>query len=114
MSNLRQQVEHLAKRPFFTNPASLYENAIKETKNLEERLTLAEQHRLLLAQKQLEGYAARLKSVNPDNVIKRGYSVTLDESGKPITSVKQAHKGQRLNTKLKDGIIVSTIEEGKN
>lgn len=114
MSNLRQQVEHLAKRPFFTNPASLYENAIKETKNLEERLALAEQHRLLLAQKQLEGYAARLKSVNPDNVIKRGYSVTLDESGKPITSVKQAHKGQRLNTKLKDGIIVSTIEEGKN
>ena len=110
----KQKVEILANRPFFTNPASLYQNAIRDTENLEERLILAESHRLALTQKQLEGYEARLKSANPENVIKRGYSVTLDEEGNPITSTKKTHVGQRLNTKLKDGIIVSIVTEGKN
>jgi len=62
----------------------------------------------------LEHKKATLEALNPDNVINRGFSLTVDESGKPISDIKDIKKGQKIKTILKDGIISSEVIETEN
>jgi len=64
------------------------------------------------------GYEQKLKLLkldidtsNPLNVLQKGYSALKDESGNWITSIKSIKKGQKLNIVLKDGNVVTVVEE---
>ena len=59
----------------------------------------------------LEHKKATLEALNPDNVINRGFSLTIDEEGKPITDIKDIKKGQKIKTIVKDGVISSEVIE---
>jgi len=52
----------------------------------------------------------RIELVNPDNILKRGYSMTLLD-GKIISKVQHVKPGDLLETRLHDGIIVSKAEK---
>ena len=62
----------------------------------------------------LEHKKATLEALNPDNVINRGFSLTIDEEGKPITDIKDIKKGQKIKTIVKDGVISSEVIETEN
>ena len=51
----------------------------------------------------------RTELVNPENILKRGYSMTLLK-GKAVTSVKGIKAGNLLETRLYQGKIISTVE----
>jgi len=54
---------------------------------------------------------ARLRLLGPEQVLARGYSITLDAaSGEIIREVKQVTAGQRLRTRLKTGEVRSTVQ----
>ena len=77
-------------------------SSLKEDLNLS-MLNMIKQQSQLLAHKK-----ATLEALNPENVINRGYSLTVDETGHPvkITAVK---KGNKIKTILKDGVINSEV-----
>ena len=52
---------------------------------------------------------ATLEALSPENVINRGFSLTVDEKGQPISDIKNVKKGQKVKTILKDGIINSEV-----
>lgn len=52
----------------------------------------------------------RTALVNPDNIMKRGYSMTLLD-GKAIRKVQQVKPGDLLETRLYDGTIISKAEK---
>ena len=55
---------------------------------------------------------ARLKLLSPDNVLARGYSITMDEAtGHVLRSASETRRGQILKTKLKTGEVRSVVEE---
>lgn len=54
-----------------------------------------------------------LEALNPNNVLARGYSITLDESGKAVKSIKNLKIGNKLITKVSDGTIISDVKETK-
>ena len=60
-------------------------------------------------QQLLEHKKATLDALNPDNVIKRGFSLTVDDNGKPITSIKEISKGNKIKTIFKDGSVISEV-----
>ena len=66
-------------------------------------LNLVKQQSQLLVHKK-----ATLEALNPNNVINRGYSLTVDETGHTV-DIKTAKKGQTIKTILKDGTISSTV-----
>ncbi len=66
-------------------------------------LNLVRQQSQLLVHKK-----ATLEALNPNNVINRGYSLTVDEDGHPV-DIKSVKKGQTIKTILKDGTISSTV-----
>jgi exodeoxyribonuclease VII large subunit len=53
---------------------------------------------------------SRLRLLGPEQVLSRGYSITMDAAtGKIIRRAKDAKPGQRLNTRVKEGEIRSTV-----
>lgn len=107
--NSKEKLMFLARRQFFLNPASIYERSKEEVQDKQDRLSRAIALYLSSLSDKVKSYESRLKSINPDNIVKRGYSITMGEDGMPITSAKNIHKGQKIKTKLKDGIIESEV-----
>ncbi len=107
--NDKEKLASLAKRQFFLNPASIYERNKEELKDKQDRLSRAITFYISSLLDKTKSYESRLKSINPDNIVKRGYSITFGEDGAPITSAKNVSKGQKIKTKLKDGIIESKV-----
>jgi len=53
----------------------------------------------------------RLRLLGPEQVLSRGYSITLDaESGSVIRDASTVRSGQRLRTRLKAGEVTSRVE----
>ncbi len=60
----------------------------------------------------LSALADRLESLNPLDVLKRGYSITRDQkSGDILTSTRSLSEGDRIHTRLDDGSFVANVEE---
>ncbi|MBI3880396.1 MAG: exodeoxyribonuclease VII large subunit [Verrucomicrobia bacterium] len=54
---------------------------------------------------------ARLRLLSPENVLARGYSITMDaKTGEPIRNARKVKAGQRLRTKLQVGEVLSLTE----
>ena len=68
-------------------------------------LNLLKQEKQLLDHKK-----ATLDALNPENVLSRGFTLTIDESGKPI-KVKDVKPGNTIKTIFKDGSITSEVKE---
>jgi exodeoxyribonuclease VII large subunit len=57
---------------------------------------------------------ARLRLLGPEQVLARGYSITLDAgSGKVIRAASATRPGQKLRTRLKTGEVLSVVEGKK-
>ena len=80
-----------------------YLSSYKEDLDLEIRQLVGHYQELLAHKK------ATLEALNPDNVINRGFSLTVDEQGKPVSDIKLVKKGQKIRTILKDGVINSEV-----
>ena len=49
------------------------------------------------------------KSVNPENVLERGYSLTYDSNGNVITKSSSVRKGDIITSRLSKGLIKSKV-----
>ena len=78
----------------------------------EQRLHEQTHHRLQAWQNRLNSLEARLRLLGPEQVLARGYSITLDAStSKVLREAKEVRPGQRLKTQLKSGQVRSVAEE---
>jgi exodeoxyribonuclease VII large subunit len=101
-----------------TNNAKLYaQNPIillKEKKQSARFLNSRLQQRIsnLLTQKksQLSNVARTLNVISPLQTLERGYSITLDNNGVPILSIKKIKPGDTIETRLHNGRIISQVK----
>jgi exodeoxyribonuclease VII large subunit len=76
------------------------------------RLREEAHHQLQGARQRWNNLAARLRLLGPEQVLARGYSITLDAaSGKVIRAARDAQAGQRIRTRLNAGQITSVVED---
>ena len=62
----------------------------------------------------LEAAESRLRLLGPEQVLSRGYSITMDRaSGKVLRDAARVKVGQKLKTRLKTGEILSRAEAGR-
>ena len=109
LSKKKDQLNSLSARPFFKNPSSNYAKAKEEVQQLSKRLEMSLGHLFEMSRNQVRSLSSRLDALNPRNVISRGYSMTTDERGNIVTSVKQIAEGDTLKSVLKDGTITSKV-----
>ncbi len=75
------------------------------------RLGFGLAHNVHACQSRLERLQAALSGLDPQGVLARGYSITLDAQGKVITDSAQARDGERLRTTLARGWLESELKQ---
>ena len=58
---------------------------------------------------ELDYLSKQLESLNPKAVLARGYSISIDENGKAIKSIKDISKDKTIKTLLADGEITAKV-----
>lgn len=72
-------------------------------------LSLAIGYRMGLMRESLDHLSAHLNSLNPTQVLKRGYAIVTDQNGKMLASIHKVTPGQAIAVKLKDGKIQADV-----
>ncbi len=57
----------------------------------------------------LQQLAAAVSALSPLDVLARGYSVTQDEQRNVVRSVSDVQSGQKIRSRVTDGVIESTV-----
>lgn len=79
-----------------------------ELNNLSKMISPNMLNRLDKEKIKLENIETKLNLLNPENILKKGYSLTLVD-GKIVKSINSVKKGNIIDTKFSDGIIKSEV-----
>jgi exodeoxyribonuclease VII large subunit len=93
----------------FLSPINRIRNNQQRLDEVTLRLERVFNHSVRMYQSRLAGLDARLKSLNPLQVLQRGYAIVSDEDGKIVSSVIKVQVGNQIAVRLKDGVLESEI-----
>ena len=103
-----QALDALARR--LVHPAARLRALEKELLHSGRRLAQALARRLESWRARAEKLQVLLASLNPEGVLARGYSITLDAEGKVLTDAARAKAGDRITTRLSRGSLESEVK----
>lgn len=95
------------------DPERLFADKSLQTDAAVKNLLNRMEKRLQNSKHQFEVQAARLDSLSPLAVLKRGYTVTQDSDYKIVTSAAQVRWGDELVTTVADGKIISIVQSAE-
>jgi exodeoxyribonuclease VII large subunit len=113
----RQQLacRNLSERLMRVRPAILLKQRREVLRQESERLHEQIRHRMREFKNRIATIETRLRLLGPDQVLARGYSITMDaETGKVIREAKAIEPGAKIRTKVKSGEIASTVEKASD
>ena len=84
-------------------------NAKLRQSNLSNKMSSAIERFFMIQKNRLVGFDSILNSTNPTRVLERGYSMAVNEQGKPVTSVVGLKQGDALTVVLKDGEVETEV-----
>ena len=105
MDRLNQFEERLAysAQARISNPLTQLSLLTNQFSNLIDRRMLTERHKLEMLEQ-------RAASLDPQLILKRGYSITL-HNGKAVRSAQQLKANDEIETKLEQGTVISKVEK---
>jgi exodeoxyribonuclease VII large subunit len=103
---------NLAERLLRVRPVLLLWRKREAYLQIEQRLHQRARYHLETTRSRLSAVEARLRLLGPEQVLARGYSITMDAAtGKVLRKAKEVQTGQRLKTRLKAGEVFSKVEQ---
>jgi len=102
-----QALDALAKR--LLHPRARLQASQQHLLHLGNRLAFALAHNVHFFKATIEKLQTALAGLDPNAVLARGYSITLDAQGKVITAAAQVKEGDRLTTRLSRGSLESEV-----
>jgi exodeoxyribonuclease VII large subunit len=103
--------QNLSERLGRLRPGQLLKQRREVFEQARQRFTDQAQHRLSEARHNLETLTTRLRLLGPEQVLARGYSITMNaETGEILREAELLQAGQRLRTRLKHGAVHSRVE----
>jgi exodeoxyribonuclease VII large subunit len=127
LRSYRHRLESMAKQPIFSSPYALLGQATQRLDDLKEELDVTMEHfirdkklhlknfenqlkllnpstKITTYREKLKSLAAHLKSIDPKNVLKKGYTLIFREKGDSvIVSSKELAPGEKLRIQFHDG-----------
>ena len=112
LGEYRRRLE-LARRSYvFREPGNLIKQFQQQVDEFLGRMILLSRHRLQMSAQRVRGLSSRLASLNPQGVLGRGYSITVDVTdGSVVSRVAKARVGGQVRTIIRDGSLVSQVTE---
>ncbi len=106
------KLNSLLDRPILKNKQAFTENLALKLDNIYSRFSLAFDKKVSLANQNLAVYISKLDTLNPANILLRGFSIT-EKNGKAVKSVNELSKGDSVNVKLSDGYAECIVNDIK-
>ena len=106
----KDSISDLWNRISMCHQAKQLETVMGQFKILDNRLQNAAQSLINRSNERCEKAAVAIKALGPDSVLDRGFSLTQGKDGKLITSTKNVNSGDKLETRVSDGIINTTVD----
>lgn len=103
LAECRVALEHL-------RPSARHALARRRVAELHQRMARALSARHTQARTRLEACARHLAGLGPQQVLARGYSLTLDADGRLVRRAQDVRPGMSLVTRLAEGSIRSTVD----
>jgi exodeoxyribonuclease VII large subunit len=102
---------NLTERLWRVRPGQLVKQRREVLFQAQRRLCEQSQHRLGDFRNRLQTLETRLQLLGPEQVLARGYSITMDAaSGKVLRHAAEVRNGQELKTRLKTGEVHSRVQ----
>jgi exodeoxyribonuclease VII large subunit len=96
----------------FREPGNLIRQYQQQVDEFLGRMMLLCEHSVDLLGHRVEGLSRRLRSVSPEGVLARGYSITVDvASGSTVSRVAQTGRDRQIRTVVQDGSFVSQVSD---
>jgi exodeoxyribonuclease VII large subunit len=108
-----RDLERLERRRQFTHGGALVEERFERCDDLADRLRLHLYNRSVRWEDSLRFLVGRLEALSPLKVLARGYSVTLDASGRVVRDGAGLEVGQRLRLRFERGGAVVEVREAE-
>ena len=64
-----------------------------------------------LRRERLAGMVRELEAIGPQSILDRGYSITQRADGAPVRSASDVTPGDRIQTRLADGVVRSVVDD---
>jgi exodeoxyribonuclease VII large subunit len=108
----RQRLDRLAMRLADKHPRHRLELETQRLGNVRNRLLFSMRSEFERRQQRLDALRGHLSAIAPEQVLRRGYSITrLKKTGRIVRSAVEVKTGDRLTTQLADSQIESTASD---
>lgn len=108
------QLNNMASRVVIAKPHYLHQRRRQQVDDMEKQLRLAFERLQQRRRHRLGELARAAEALSPLGVLQRGYSLTANEKGQTIKSAKEVRVGDRITTRVSEGIVVSRVEATDN
>lgn len=108
------QIDSLAKRLELLKPSSQIQSLQEQMKPFPDRLKTSFFSLLQAKRERLNTLMDHLRSLNPQNLLKKGYSILQNEEGSVILSAETIKKHSTFTVLLHDGRVHATANEVKS
>lgn len=103
ISNLRRRTERASHHPVFREPKTLVRMQQQRVDELRMRMQNALERSFERAQTRFARVKTHLNALNPHGVLKRGYSILIQEEGGAVKHPAEVCEGQRMRAVLAEG-----------
>ena len=111
LQRLRQRLNALADRPVLSRPDRLFQPKRQQVDELERRLTTTVVRLMDSRRNRLQELTRAADALSPLSVLSRGYSLSkIEGTQTPLRSFRDVTRGQRLTTRLSEGVVISRVE----
>ncbi len=91
------------------SPERVIQQAMLQIDESARRLRLLMHSRMELLHANLDTMGGRFHALDPQAVLQRGYALVFDPQGKLIVSVAKTSKNEKIDIRLKDGILAAEV-----
>jgi len=105
----RQRLEMLSQRSVLRNPFVMVHERARAVDELDGEARRAAFAQLERRKLHVQRLAASLSALSPLSVLARGYSVTSDADGNPVSDAGRVRPGETLHTRLHQGQLTSRV-----
>lgn len=109
----QRHLDMLASSPAMQQPDGYILQRRSNLEMLQNRLIAAQNTNLARAYNRFVANTSKLDAMSPLKVLSRGYSLTTDNSGCVLKSVKQVRTDEQIQVRLNDGILHATVNDVK-
>ncbi|HLX13145.1 MAG TPA: exodeoxyribonuclease VII large subunit, partial [Bacteroidota bacterium] len=106
----KQNIRSLLRSYAFNRPLDMLRTHSQHLDDLRKSLARSVSHQSTLTQERVRSLDLRLAALNPNSILRRGYSV-VTRAGAMVSSAVSLHAGDNVNIRFHDGARDATVKE---